>query len=785
MKSIIVDGYSYSSIQANLTEFFIDYVNEIANYVDTTAWDTPEMQAYVENATTIYISTMDFPAILSSDNVYVSMNGCNAKFYAYVESALTIIRENAFPHAKGGEAIEIVSVLPSSSISAKKLYKLTQDMTHEGTIVPKLIGKAYTETETATEGIITHNLTTDKWYDGLTEIEVNEVEELPEASATNLGKYYYNNESLYHCELYTPIIVDYVAGLYAYESTGWKLIYSSSPTTLDWDIIRKDTLPKIQGVVVDGEKSITEYGAMTQQVAEAIFQKKEVDNKPQGYQANTVEGLFIEMDTKYSTAMRVKGDVEYYDLLPSTDLSAGDMYVVKKLYAYYNSTLDAIIGVLEDGVSTKGYLDGIKEENLVNITWENNNVVYDGNTYTKDTTKDVSLNNIYAWNSVSWFKFGSSDIDMSPYQKFEQVLDKFIIANPTLTFNPASTIAKNDNFINMRIDATLNTPITDLSSTDVKLLDAPTGITIKDGHVANLYIKTHEGTMTAMENVPDLPIGGESDVLINVFDVTKIREYYVLSLITCSHVTSPTGIGYEYDETTQKYYCDGVELTINEVTEFPSPDSSIAGNYYHRANDAHVTIRLCEAMMGAKQDYNIATGELLYDNNGMPQFMQCQSYSMVLSSGSSIEVYILDTDNMSADKANGYGSWIIGSVEAQTSGALPQKTIQVPIYRLKKITLTSNAEYIEAVRRKRSGLNVNENGVYGYYSTTESMESVKYSSHGIQNNKCREGFNGTWSFTPVQNTSKYQLATRAYWRNNSLYTSGGLTIDGFIMGGVM
>ena len=81
-------------------------------------------------------------------------------------------------------------------------------------------------------------------------------------------------------------------------------------------------------------------------------------------------------------------------------------------------------------------------------------------------------------------------------------------------------------------------------------------------------------------------------------------------------------------------------------------------------------------------------------------------------------------------------------------------------------------------------MHVNPSGVYGDYETKESEESVKYSSHGQVEGKCYEGFNGTWKFTPRNNTSNWQVATRAYWQNNKLYVSGGITIDAFAIVGV-
>lgn len=677
----------------------------------------------------------------------------------------------------------VCSVLPTLDISTRLLYKLTQNMSHTGSIQFHYVSKTYSESTTPTAGIITHNTSTDKWYDGTNEITVNAVSSLPEIISMNANKWYVVNGSLYRLEGYTPTIIDYYAGIYCYIEGKWQALYTSN-LAVDYNDIKEESLPVIQGVKVKGEKSITDFGALTEELAGATFQKKTMTNPLSGYVATTVEGTLAEMDSKYSMAVRIKGDVNYHDMLP-TNASAGDMYVVKYLYAYYNSTTDITIGILDNKVSTEGYVGGTTDSNLEPITWSGDDVIYNGETYTRNATRDINFNNQFCWNGVSWFKYGSADIDMSPYLKQEDVTNKFIIANPSITFGAATKVMKNDNYVLYRFDVTLGTPITDIQSPDRVLMTAPNDVQMKDGYV-NLMIKTHAGQMTAMENVPLLPSGGERDFINCAIDPTKLKQLYIMSKLKVVVDSKHTGEGLEYDTSTSKFYLRGVEITVNPVATIPSPDASNAGKYYRLEGTEELlfyNIYLSEHVYGVMQDFNIATGELQYTDSGAPRIQQKYT-SQVLSDGSSAEVWVLDTDNMGAEPRNGIPSWLVGYSTESTVGILPQKYVDVPIFRCKKITLNSSSEYIEAVKRKRSSLHINPSGIYGDYETTESEDSKKYSSHGQTDNTCYNGFNGTWRFVPRNNYSVWQPATKAYWKDNKLYVSGGITIDAFAIVGV-
>ena len=687
----------------------------------------------------------------------------------------------------GSEYVEITNesgmvvctALPMFDISTRLLYKLTQNMWHTGSTQFHYMSKTYSESSTPIEGSITHNTTTDKWYNGTSEITVNSVSSLPEIIATNVNKWYVVNGSLYRLESYNPVIIDYYAGVYCNIDGKWQALYTSN-LAVDYNDIKEESLPTIQGEEVKGHKSITDYGGLTEELAAAIFQKKTMTNPIKGYIATTIEATLAEMDAKYSTAVRIKGDVNYHDMLP-TNASAGDMYVVKYLYAYYNSTTDITIGILDNKVSTEGYVSGTTDSNLEPITWSGDDVIYNGNTYTRNATRDMNFNNQFCWNGVSWFKYGSADIDMSPYLKQEDVTNKFIIANPSITFGSSTKVMKNDNYVLYRFDVTLGTPITDIQSPDRVLMTAPSDVQMKDGYV-NLMIKTHSGQFTAMENVPELPSGGNRDFLKNSIDPAYLKNFYTMSEIRAVVDKTHIGEGMEYDETTGKYYLNGIEITVNTVATIPAADADNEGNYYRPQGDRYSKVYLSEHVFGVLQDYHQVTGELLYTDK-MPQIITKYN-ATVLSDGSSAEIWVLDTDNMSGVSQNGIPSWIVGYETSETHGILPSKNVNVPIYRCKKITLSSSSEYIEAVKRKRSGLNINPSGVYGKYVTVESEESKRYSSHGQVEDKCHEGFNGTWSFVPANNVSVWQPATKAYWSNNKLYVSGGITIDAFAIVGV-
>lgn len=677
----------------------------------------------------------------------------------------------------------VCSTLPMLDISTRLLYKLTQNMSHTGSIQFHYVSKTYSESTTPTAGVITHNTTTNEWYDGTNEITVNAVSSLPEIISTNVNKWYIVNGSLYKLEGYTPIIIDYYAGIYCNIDGKWQALYTSN-LAVDYNDIKEESLPRIQNQIVKGNKSITDFGALTEELAGATFQKKTMTNPLSGYVATTVEGTLAEMDSKYSTAVRIKGDVNYHDMLP-TNASAGDMYVVKYLYAYYNSTTDITIGILDNKVSTEGYIGGTTDSNLEPITWSGDDVIYNGETYTRNATRDINFNNQFCWNGVSWFKYGSADIDMSPYLKQEDVTNKFIIANPSITFGSATKVMKNDNYILYRFDVTLGTPITDIQSPDRVLMTAPNDVQMKDGYV-NLMIKTHAGQMTAMENVPELPSGGERDFINCAIDTANLQQLFIMSKLKAVIDNKHTGEGLEYDTSTSKYYLRGVEITVNPVASIPSPSELNAGNYYRLegTDDTKLyNVYLSEHVYGVKQDYNVATGELSYTREGMPQIAS-KYHSVILSDGSSAQAWVLDTDNMTAESRNGIPSWLVGYATEETVGILPGKSVIVPIYRCKQITLNSSTEYIEAAKRKRSGLHVNPSGIYGDYEITESEDSKKYSSHGQVDNTCYEGFNGTWRFVPRNNYSVWQVATKAYWKDNKLYVSGGITIDAFAIVGV-
>lgn len=623
----------------------------------------------------------------------------------------------------------VCNSLPTTDISYRLLYKLTQNMTHQGATTYVMNAKPYTESETTIDGAITHNTTTNTWYDGTTIITVNSVNVLPDGDSSTYNKYYFVNNSLYKCERYTPTIIDYYAGVYCNISGVWHPLYTSN-LAVDYNDIKEESLPKIQGILVKGEHSISDFGALTEEVASAIFQRREMSNPVSGYTATTVEGTLAEMDTKFSSAVRIRGEVEYYADLPS-NADAGDMYVVKK------------------------------------------------------DTDDTELNTMYCYNGVTWFEYGSANIDMSPYQKFEQIIQRFIIANPSITFSNASTVAKNDNFILYSIEATLNTPITDIQTPDRAIMNIPSDLNISYKN-ANVMITTHGGQITSMEDIPSLPSGGDRDYIIPTIGQEFVKSYQRMTHLAFNEVDTLINDGYEYNTTNNKWYYNGTEFTPTKVSTLPEPDLTNNGKYYYiEVNSDLRRLYLSELVEAVVQDYNVITGELLYDANGLPSVASKKNVSQSLSSGSSVEVYILNTDNMSGKDLATAPMSCIGYEEGDTSNIIEVKKVKAPLWRVRKITLVSNTEYIEAVKRKKSNIHINTNGVYGTYKTKESEESSKYSSHGSIDGKCPEGFNGTWEFVPYTNVSSTQMLNRAYITNGKLYVQGNVTIDKFYLEGIV
>lgn len=627
-----------------------------------------------------------------------------------------------------------VTEFPTTDIKTGRLYKLTQNVTHLDTARYMMNEKEFTESATTAEEAYTHNTTTDKWYYDTEEITVLTPTALPEPDKELNGNYYYVGGSLYLCALNRPTIIDYYAGIYAYMNSGWRALYTEN-LMVDYNTgIAPSSLPKIGGVYVKGEHNISYYGGLTESTADGKYQPKTMDSPLSGFTATTVEGTLEELNGKISTATRIKGSVATYNDLPA-NATTGDMWVVK--------------------------------------------------TYTDPSTSEEKENILFCWNGVDWFEYGSSDIDMTAYQRWEQKIDSFKSANPSMTFSDASSVAMNDEFTLARIEATLGTPVTDIQSPDRTLMNIPSDVDVDDGQI-HIEVLTHSGSFTAIENVSELPSGvvaGYRYDYVNSIEESKLKKFNRMKKITAvNRDVELLGVWYEYYN--GNYYYNGTQITPTSAETLPTASSSNEGTYYKLTSDSsNYIIYLSEYVLAVAQDVNQFTGELLYDSTGLPLVKQSMKATQVqLYPDSSETIYVLDTNDITP----GHNDWVVGyeqvSVDCYMTGS--PKTVDCPWYKVKAVTITSSSAYIEASRRYDSGLNINEAGVYGYYTLTESTDSKLYSNHGEGMSELPHGFNGTFTFTPASNVSAQQ-EIRGYVDNGKIKGAGNITIDKIYITGIL
>lgn len=707
-----LDGFYVVNAETKIPnmETLIDFYDVIASRGANGVVEVDTLPSVNHDQTKIYK--------LPNNNVLWWWNGTE---YADISSEAGMVEVTAFP--------------TGSNIKQGLLYKLTQDITHQGDARYMMVEKEFTETTTTAENEYTHNTSTNKWYYGSVEINVATPTSLPEPGSDISNNYYYVGNKLYQCQLVRPTITDYYAGVYAYFNSGWRALYTQN-MMVDYNTgIAPSSLPIIGNKVVMGSHDITYYGGATLSQIEGKYQPKTMTNPITGYTATTVEGTLVEMNTKISSATRICGSVNTYADLPS-GASTGDMWVVK--------------------------------------------------TYTDPTTAEEKQNILFCWNGVDWFEYGSSDIDMSAYQKFEEKIDSLKVANPSLTFTDASTVAMNDKFTLVRLEATLATPVTDLQSPDRTIMTIPDDINVSDGEI-EVKVLTHAGEITCMENVSELPSGdaGTYDV-VHCIKTDEIVQAYKMTRVNFLEIPHDrlTGNWYEHDTDNDVYYFNGAALTINDVTTLPTPSESNRDTYYRINN---VKVYISELTYGVAQDINGQTGELLYTNGGMPQLLNKQQPEIITTSG--VTVYVLDTDNMSGIGRN----WIVGYKEQDINRFDGTSVkVNVPLYRLKQVTLTKNSSYVEACRRLDSGLNVDTNGRWGHYSVEESALSKKYSRHGGKTEDVSQfvysnlphGFDGTFTFIPYTNTSQKQHLQYSYIENKKVKVPGNITIDKVYITGV-
>lgn len=636
--------------------------------------------------------------------------------------------------------VEVTTFPTGTDIKQGLLYKLTQDVSHLGDARYLMVEKEFTEDVGHHGTGYEHDTSNNEWYHDGTIINVTTASTLPEPEFSINNNYYYVSNKLYQCQLVRPTIIDYYAGVYAYFNNGWRALYTQN-MMVDYNTgIAPSSLPYIGGKVVMGSHDITYYGGVTNTQIQGTYQPKTMDNPLAGFTSDTVEGTLAELNTKVSSATRIKGGVPTYNDLPASP-STGDMYVVKN--------------------------------------------------YTDPTTSEEKTNVLFCYNGVDWFEYGSSDIDMSSYQKFEEKIDSLKAANPSLTFTEASTVAMNDKFTLVRLEATLQSPVTDLQSPDRTIMTIPNDIDVTDGQI-EARILTHAGQITAMENVPDLPSGISSDYgrldYILAFDETKIVQAYKMTYVKFLDVKTEEleGNWYEHDEDTDKYYYNGTELTLNVVSTLPEPTEANRETYYALTSPlGGIKVYVSELTYGIKQDVNQHFGTLLFKPDGMPAFNGVLKTPTPKIEETSQNFWVLDTDNMSAIGRN----YIVGyAEETGTRFDGTRYAINVPLYRCKQITLAKNVTYIEACRRMDSGLNVDTNGRYGYYTIQESDLSLKYSQHGRAGqtgySNCPHGFDGTFTFTPINNESKLQPLRYCYIEGKKIKTHGDVTIDKIYMTGI-
>lgn len=780
IRTIIANGDNYGAFNENqLATFcarnFINRIKSVHNQVDNIE-TTTEYKNLITNADTIDFEDV-LPSTGISTTIYSIIDGENNRIYVYsggmiyvgniylgtIQPAVTEVDElpslhvqnviykipniNALFWWNGSEYINIsstnemvpVTTFPTGTdIEEGRLYKLTQNITHTGELQYINIELEYTEgTEAAPSKGYYHNTSTNEWYYNASSITIESDQTLPEPSSTTEGKYYLiGGDILYQCQLTRPVVVDYYSGIYVYMNNDWRSLYTSNLMVGYNTGIIQSTLPIINGKRVVGSHDIGYYGAVTEGQISGTYQAKDMTNPLYGYEATTIEGTLAEMNSKMAAPAKIVDRVATYNDLPSGLVSTdmGKVYIVD----------------------------------------------------TDTSSGETLYNQMYLWNGTKWVYFGEAGADLSHYQKFTQVIDKFKAANPTLTFSAGSSVAVNDNFVLGYLEITLGNPVTDLQSADRTLLTIPNDVNISEREL-DCTILTHAGQITATEDMPYLPsssgvsrenikgikgnisIGDSEGIstiseegLVSVRRMRKIRPYHSMG-------AELLGIGWEYREGTNKYYHDGVEITPTQVSSLPEATKSNEGTFYILSSDInHVYLYLSTADVGTIGQISYIDGSISMAGNGQP-YLPYMSKGSDITVGSTEEYWVLDDSDVSQEDDN----YVLGYISQTDTIMQETKTVYIPIYKLKKISLTMNSDYLLACVRNDSDLHINTEGVVGDYTIAEDSLSIKHCMH----NTSTYGINGTFSFTPRNNNAVKQKVRECYISGKSVKVPGNISID--------
>jgi hypothetical protein len=490
-----------------------------------------------------------------------------------------------------------VEAFPTTDIQEGLLYKLTKNVEHTSTDkVYSMVNKEYEFSEETKEGAYTYNSTTNKWYYGTTEITVEVVENLPTATSDNEGKYYDHNSALYLSTGAYKVIVDYYRGVYAYFNGDWQALYSTD-VTVNYDNIREESLPTLNGVKIKGDHSSNDYSIYSKSLANATFQTKEI-TKIENMDATTVQTALEELRLLLSVVFKLKGNKDYYADLPTEDNNTGDVWIVRytKEYSWNTETYTDVETLTNEGIehlttTDKWYNDGVEIEVISVISLPSAKEDLKDKYYFVSSTGTLSKckeNDNYTesftqyWyneDGDKWSILGKS-IDTEGFEKVSDGTDQLKTANPTCDMD-GSALKYNSTNIYCKVVATLNTPVTDIQSADRELITIPKVVKIPDQSI-NLKVKTHEGQFTANENITELPTTWRKTDYVKTFKDNAVQTYYTQEELDYASGTdaSKTSTGYYYATDTKKLYNNGSEVSFNSVDLPPTAESSLVGKYY-------------------------------------------------------------------------------------------------------------------------------------------------------------------------------------------------------------